>query len=65
MQYDIEMDLCSDYTELVQDWMNDHGVKSNKTGKDLWYEFFNLRKNLSVPRNVEFTSQKNLFAHLK
>lgn len=59
MQYDIEMDLCSDYTELVQDWMNDHGVKSDKTGEDLWYEFFNLRKKSVSPqkRIVHFSKE--------
>lgn len=44
MQYKIEMDLCEDYSEMVQSWMKKHGAQSDKDGEDLWYDFFNLQK---------------------
>lgn len=49
MQYEITIDLCADYSELVQNWMRCHGIHSDKSGAGLWYEFFNLQKK-SVQR---------------
>lgn len=50
LQYKIEMDLCEDYSEMVQSWMKEHGVQSDKDGEDLWYDFFNLQKKSVIPR---------------
>lgn len=50
MQYKIEMDLCEDYSEMVQSWMKEHGVQSDKSGEDLWYDFFNLQKKSVRPQ---------------
>ena len=58
LQYKIEMDLCEDYSEMVQSWMKEHGVQSDKDGEDLWYDFFNLQKKSVSPR-------KNLLVHQK
>lgn len=52
LQYKIEMDLCEDYSEMVQSWMKEHGVQSDKDGEDLWYDFLTYRKNLSVPESA-------------
>lgn len=50
MQYDIEMNLCKDYSEMVQRWMKEYGVQSDKNGEDLWYQFFNLQKKSISPQ---------------
>lgn len=50
LQYKIEMDLCEDYSEMVQSWMKEHGVQSDKSGEDLWYDFFNLQKKSVRPQ---------------
>lgn len=50
LQYKIEMDLCEDYSEMVQSWMKEHGVQSDKDGEDLWYDFFNLQKKSVSPQ---------------
>ena len=50
LQYKIEMDLCEDYSEMVQSWMKEHGVQSDKSGEDLWYDFFNLQKKSVSPQ---------------
>ena len=50
MQYDIEIDLCGDYSELVRNWMKYHGVQSDKNGEDLWYEYLNMQKKSVRPQ---------------
>ena len=50
LQYKIEMDLCEDYCEMVHSWMKEHGVQSDKSGEDLWYDFFNLQKKSVSPQ---------------
>ncbi len=50
MQYEIGMDLCGDYNELVKNWMKHQGIPSDKDGEDLWYEFFNLQKKSVRPQ---------------
>lgn len=71
MQYKIEMDLCKDYSELVQGWMKDHGIQSDKDGENLWYEFFNLQKKSIRPQKrivhyaKEFTCPPEVNSGLK
>lgn len=59
LQYEITMDLCADYSELVQNWMRCHGVQSDKSGEDLWYDFFNLQKKSVKPqkRTVHYSKE--------
>lgn len=59
MQYEITMDLCADYSELVQNWMRCNGVQSDKSGEDLWYDFFNLQKKSVKPqkRTVHYSKE--------
>ncbi len=59
MQYEITMDLCRDYSELVQSWMRQQEIQSDKIGEDLWYEFFNLQKKKIKPqkRKVWFSNE--------
>ena len=59
LQYKIEMDLCEDYSEMVQSWMKEHGVQSDKSGEDLWYDFFNLQKKSVRPqkRTVHYSKE--------
>ena len=44
LQYEIEIDLCRNYSELVQNWMKCYSVQSDKKekGEDLRYEYFNV-----------------------
>ena len=71
MTDNIRMDLCKDYDEMVQAWMQERGIQTDKCGFELWYEFFNLQKK-SVPvqkRKVlfskEFTCPSNLELGMK
>lgn len=59
LEYDISMDLCKDYSRMVQLWMKRFGVVSDKKGRDLWYEYFNLRKKTITPRKrkVHFSKE--------
>lgn len=50
LRYKIEMDLCGDYSELVQDWLKCHGIQSDKKGEDLWYDFFNIQRKSIKPQ---------------
>lgn len=50
LQYKIEIDLCEDYSELVQAWMKSFDLQPDKNGEDLWYEFFNLQKKSVSPQ---------------
>ena len=61
LRYDISMDLCKDYSQLVLVWMKRKGVVSNKTGWDLWYEFFNLQKKTIKPRTRKVNFSKEFF----
>ncbi len=59
LRYNIKMDLCGDYSRMVEYWMQQRGLKSDKTGWHLWYEFFNLRKKTITPkrRKVWFSKE--------
>lgn len=59
MQYEIDMDLCADYSELVKNWMKCQGIQSDKDGEDLWYDFFNLQKKSVRPqkRTVHYSKE--------
>ena len=59
LQYKIEMDLCEDYSEMVQSWTKEHGVQSDKSGEELWYDFFNLQKKSVRPqkRTVHYSKE--------
>lgn len=56
---------------MVQNWMECHGVQSDKSGEDLWYDFFNLQKKSVRPRkrvvhySKEFTCPPELENGLK
>lgn len=50
MEYEIDMDLCMDYSELVKSWMKCRGIQSDKDSEDLWYDFFNLQKKSVRPQ---------------
>lgn len=61
VSYELEIDLCKDYGEMIQRWMTEQGFCSNKNGMDLWYEFFNLQKKTIRPRkrNVLYSKEFN------
>ena len=61
LRYDISIDLCEDYSRIVQLWMKRHGVVSDKTGWDLWYEFFNLQKKIIKSRKRKVNFSKEFF----
>ena len=44
---------------MVQLWLKRHGIISDKTGWDLWYDFFNLQKKTITPRKrkVQFSKE--------
>ena len=48
------MDLCEDYSQMVRLCLLERGIKSDKTGTDLWYDFFNLQKKTinATPRST-------------
>lgn len=50
LDYEIEMDLCKDYSELVRNWMKNCGIHSEKDGENLWYDFLNLQIKFVMPR---------------
>lgn len=66
LRYDISMDLCSDYSNMVRHWMLKRGFETNKTGRDLWYDYFNLQKKTIRARkrkvffSKEFTCPSDL-----
>lgn len=50
LKYNISMDLCSDYSSMVKCRMPKNGIETDKTGWDLWYDFFNLQKKSVRPQ---------------
>lgn len=59
MQYEIEMDLCQDYTEIVQDWMRKRGIQSKKTGEELWYDYYNFLAKHVTPQKRKVNYPKD------
>lgn len=59
LRYNLSMNLCADYSNMIKAWMQKNGVKSDKTGWDLWYDYFNLqKKTIRVrKRNVLFSKE--------
>lgn len=59
LRYNISMNLCNDYSNMVLNWMKYLGKSSKKTGWDIVYEYFNLNKKVLLPhkRNVFFSKE--------
>lgn len=59
LRYNIKMDLCGDYSRMVEYWMQKRGLRTRKVGWDLWYDFFNLQKKTITPgkRKVWFSRE--------
>lgn len=58
-EYKIKMDLCEDYSRLIRKLMEVEGITTEKTGFDLWCDYFNLLKKHILPkkRNVLFSKE--------
>lgn len=49
LKYEIVIDLCKDYTDIVRAQLAARHIFSTQDGEKLWYEYFNLLKK-SIPR---------------
>ena len=58
LRYNVSMDFCLDYSNMVKVWMQKNGIKTDKAGWDLWYEFFNLQQ-----KTVRARKRKVLFSN--
>lgn len=59
LRYNLSMNLCADYSNMVKAWMQGNGIRSDKTGWELWYDYFNLQKKTikARKRNVLFSKE--------
>lgn len=61
MKYEITMDLCKDYSEMVRERMRQRGFQSNKDGHELWYDFFNLDKKSIHPHRRKVVYSREFY----
>ena len=61
MEYEIDMDLCMDYSELVKSWMKCRGIQSDKDSEDLWYDFSIYRKKSVQPQKRTVLYSKRIY----